>query len=557
MNGTATPPASLFWVVCGPPAGDTIEKASLVVRNARIYTANPARPWADALACAGTNIVRVGTESQVDRLAASATAVIDAGGRLVLPGFIDAHVHLVWGYELGRWIDLTGRPSLEQALRRVASYARSHPEESILLGHGFDYAALVPGGLPTKEDLDAVAPDRPVLLTAWDGHTGWGNTRFVERALAAMEAVGTKVGEMERDPRTGAPTGIFRRAFDVTPLLPEVQARRSVDGLRRTVAMASAVGITTAFDVQVNLADLHAYDGLWREGALTVRIRAAIYHPEGTPEARYREFLAAASKYRDDWFRVAAVKLYIDGVQETGTAALLEPYANNPASVGETVYAEEEYGRIVGELDRLGFQVCTHACGDRGVRIALDAYEVAARTNGTSDRRHRIEHCENLSPVDIPRFARLGVVPCMMPRHASPELTGRWREAVGPERTRIAFPWRELVDAGAALSFASDWPVAEVDPLVGISEAVNRLTPDDSPSPHRLSIREAVDGYTRRAAFACHAESNRGILAEGHYADLLVLSHDLFEIPPERIREARVVRTIVGGKTVHSDAAAG
>ena len=544
-----------MWAGCGPPAGEIIETAGLVLRNARIYTANPSRPWADALACVGERIARVGTESEMDRLVGRETEILDAGGRLVLPGFIDAHVHLVWGYELGRWIDLTGRPSLEEALRRVDAYARSHPEESILLGHGFDYAALVPGGLPTKEDLDAVVADRPVLLSAWDGHTGWGNTKFVERALEAMEALGVEAGEMERAPRTGAPTGIFRRAFDITPLLPEVRARRSLDGLRQTVAMASRVGITTAFDVQVNLEDLHAYDDLRRQGGLTVRIRAAIYHPSDTPEARYHEFRAAASRYQDDWFRVAAVKLYIDGVQETGTAALLEPYANNLHSTGETVYPEQDYRRIVTVLDHLGFQVCTHACGDRGVRIALDAYENAARVNGTSGRHHRIEHCENLSPEDIPRFARSGVVPCMMPRHASPELTARWREAVGPERTRIAFPWRELLDTGAALAFASDWPVADLDPLVGISEATTRLTPDGGPSPHRLSVREAIDGYTRRAAFACHAESSRGMLVEGHYADLLVLSDNLFEIPPEGIRKAHVVRTILGGKTVHPDGA--
>lgn len=527
-----------------------MDAASLVIRNARIYTADPARPWAEALACAGERILRVGREKEVDEVAAPAAEILDAESRLVLPGFIDSHVHLVWGYELGSWIDLSGRPDLAEVLRRVETYARSHPEETILLGHGFDYAALTPGALPRKEDLDRAVTDRPLLLTAWDGHTGLGNTRFVERALSETKRLGVDVGEMERDPMTQQPTGVFRRSFDLTPLLPEIQSRRSVDGLRRTVEMASRVGITTAFDVQVNVEDLHAYDELRRQGGLSVRIRAAIYHPAGTPPSRYQDFLDAGSRYQDDWFRVAAIKLYIDGVQETGTAALLEPYTNDPRSTGETVYREEDYRQIVERLDRLGFQLCTHACGDRGVRIALDAYERATRANGSAGRRHRIEHCENVSAEDVPRFADLDVVPCMMPRHAAPELTGRWREALGPERARTAFPWRELLDSGAALAFASDWPVADLDPLVGIAEATGRRTADGEPSPHRLTIQEAIDGYTRRAAFACHAESTRGMLSEGRYADFVLLSHNLFEIPTPRIREARVLRTVVGGRTV-------
>jgi hypothetical protein len=526
--------------------------ATLVVRNARIYTADPNRPWAEAMACQGETIEAIGSDDDVSRRIGPDTEVLDAGGRLVLPGFIDAHVHLLWGYELGTWIDLTDRPSLEEVVRRVAAYAEAHPTEAILLGHGFDYAALKVEGLPRKEDLDAAVRDRPVLLTAWDGHTGVGNTRFVERALDVMRGLGHDVGEIQRDPGTGEPTGVFHLAFDVSALLPEVQGRRSLDGLRRTTALAVRFGITTACDVQVGLEDLHAYEALWKAGELPLRVRVALYHPADTPRGSYASFADARRRSRGDDLQIAAVKLYIDGVQETGTAALLDPYANDPASRGETVYSVESFGSIVEEFDRLGFQICTHACGDRGVRIALDAYERAAKVNGTSGRRHRIEHCENLAADDVPRFARLGVVPCMMPRHSSPSLTTRWREAVGPARTETAFPWRELLDAGASLAFASDWPVADMNPLVGIHEAVTRRTVDGAPSSHRISLEEAIDGYTRRAAFALHAESTRGSLEPGKYADFVVLSEDLFSLPPERIREARVLRAVVGGRTVHS-----
>jgi len=531
------------------------DAAALVVTNARVYTADPIRPWAEALACTGDRIARVGRAKDVEGLIGRDTETMDAGGRLVLPGFIDAHVHLIWGYELGSWIDLTDRPSLREVQRRIAAYAANHPGEEIVIGHGFDYASLQPSGLPEKADLDVAVSDRPVLLSAWDGHTGLGNTKFVERALETMASLGREVGQMQRDPRTGEPTGVFHEAFDLTPHLPEVRRRRSLDGLRRTIGMASRLGITTAFDVQVNLEDLSAYETLWKAGELTVRIRAALYHPPDTPRSKYTAFVQARDRPWDDWLRVAAVKLYIDGVQETGTAALLEPYANKPASCGSTQYPVDMYTPIVEELDRLGFQICTHACGDRGVRIALDAYEQAGRVNRTSGQRHRIEHCENLSAEDIPRFARLGVIPCMMPRHSSPDLTTLWREAIGPHRTARGFPWRGLLDAGAHLAFASDWPVADMNPLVGVHEATARRAPDGGPSPHRVTVREAIDAYTRRAAFACHAEADRGVLAEGMYADFVVLSEDLFDIPVDRTREARVVTTVTGGRVVYQEGA--
>jgi len=499
---------------------------------------------------AGGRLLHVGTTAEVERLAGPSTEVLDAEGRTVLPGFVDAHVHLIWGYELGTWLDLSDRPSLKEVQRRLLAYADAHPGEEILVGQGFDYAALGTGALPSKEDLDVVVRDRPVLLLSYDGHTGWANSRFVERAAAACRSVGRDVGEAERDPRTGEFTGVFRRAFDVMGLLPEIRRRRSIEGLRKTVSMASRLGITTAFDVQVELDDVDAYDELRRRGGLTVRIRAAIHHPRGTDRSLYGRFLEARERYRDDWYRADAVKLYIDGVQETGTAALLEPYADNVASRGETVWSEEELEALVSELDRLGFQVCIHACGDRGVRMALDAYERILTSPGTHGQRHRIEHCEMVAPQDLPRFHRLGVIPCMMPRHASPEVTTRWREAVGRERAQASFPWRSLLDSGASVAFASDWPVADLDPLVGIQEAVTRCTPEGDPSPQRLSLEEALHAYTLGAAYACAADSTRGSLVAGKYADFLVLSDDLFGIPADRIRDVHVVRTVVGGRTV-------
>jgi predicted amidohydrolase YtcJ len=520
---------------------------SLVLTNGRIHTGDPNLPEAEALAVRDGRILSIGSSREVERSTGPRTKILDAEGRRVLPGFVDAHVHIVWGYELGRWIDLSGGPSLEEVRRRVRRYAREHPKERILVGHGFDYSTLATEGLPRKEQLDEIVDDRPVLLTAWDGHTGWGNSRFFRRVLPLLGRLGRSTGDIVWDPRTREPTGILHKTFDLTPHLPEIRARRSVEGLRRVIDTALGYGITTAFDVQVNFEDLGVFEALRKRGALKIRVRAAIYHPRSTPKRLYPPFAAAMRRYRGDWFNVAAIKLYIDGVQETGTAALLEPYANDPGSRGSTVFPVREYRAIVRDLDHRGFQVLTHACGDRGVRIALDAYECAARANRTSGRRHRVEHCENLSAEDLPRFARLGVVPCMMPRHSAPELTGRWRAAVGPERTRSAFAWRELVATGAPLAFSSDWPVAELNPMVGIHEAVNRVDSDGDPSPHRLSVEEAIRAYTGGAAFATHCENTRGTLTVGRYADWVELREDPFEVPTERLRAIPVVTTVIDG----------
>lgn len=521
--------------------------------NARIWTGDRSVPEAEALAARAGRIVALGGGREIERTADSKTEILDAAGRRVIPGLIDAHVHLIWAYEIGHWIDLADHPPMLEVQRRVREYAHEHPEEEILLGHGFDYATLGVEELPTAQDLDTTVYDRPVLLTSWDGHTGWGNSRFVERAQAVLAKSKRDVGGMQRDPKTHQPTGIFTESFDVTALLPEFRRRRSIEGLERILTAASGYGITTAFDVQVPLDVLEGYEQLRNRNALPLRVRAAIYHPRGTPKHRYPEFMAAVAKAHDDWFGVGAIKLYMDGVQETGTAALLDPYTNDPSSRGKTVYTVSEFDSIVQDLDRRGFQILTHACGDRATRLALDAYEKASQLNQMLGRRHRIEHCENLAPEDIPRFARLGVIPCMMPRHSAPELTRRWREAVGPQRTRGAFPWKSLLQSGATLAFASDWPVADLNPWVGIHAAVARTDPSGSPSPLRLTLEEALAAYTQGAAFASHCETTRGSLAVGKYPDLVVVSPDPFELPVEKLAGVRTVATVVDAHTVFAD----
>jgi predicted amidohydrolase YtcJ len=361
------------------------------------------------------------------------------------------------------------------------------------------------------------------------------------------------VGDPERDPRTGELTGIFRVSFDLD--LPELRSRRSLDGLRSMLATAARYGVTTAFDVQVPLEDLGSYELLQSRGELPIHVRVAIYHPPGTPPEQYAEFRLASERCAGERLQAGAVKLYIDGVQETHSAYLLEPYADEPPRRGETVYPESGFREVVATLDSLGFQILTHACGDAGVRAVLDAYEALGPSTDAPPRRHRIEHCENVAPDDLARFARLGVVPCMMPHHSSPDLTRRWRQTMGEARWRSAFPWKELLAGGARLAFSSDWPVADLNPFVHLRSAVARKDSDGNPSPHRLSVREAIDAYTQGAAYASGCDQDRGTLVAGKWCDLVVLSENPFETPELELDSVRVVATLVEGRIAYADSA--
>lgn len=523
----------------------------LVLINARIYTGDSKRPWLEALAAERGRISSLGLRTEIERMAGPDTRRIDAGGRVVLPGFVDAHVHPIFAYELGTWIDLSDHPTLSEVQRRVRAYADEHPEESVIRGYGFDYQALTSAGLPTARDLDVAVGDRPVMLDSWDGHTAWTNGKLVELAKAHFHALGHEVGDPERDPQTGEMTGIFRVSFDLH--LPELRSRRSVDGLRRILATAARYGITTVFDVQVPLEDLACYELLQAQHELPIHVQVAIYHPPGTSPERYGDFREASERCAGGRLRAGAVKLYIDGVQETHSAYLLDPYADEPSLRGETVYPESEFRAVVAKLDGLGFQLLTHACGDGGVRAALDAYEALPPSNGRTSRRHRIEHCENVAPVDIARFRRLGVIPCMMPHHSSPDLTRRWRQTMGETRWSSSFPWKELWAGGAKLAFSSDWPVADLNPFVHLRSAVARKDPDGNPSPHRLSVQQAIYAYTQGAAYASNCDADRGTLEVGKLCDLVILSENPFETPEDQLDRIRVVTTLVEGRVAYTE----
>jgi predicted amidohydrolase YtcJ len=308
-------------------------------------------------------------------------------------------------------------------------------------------------------------------------------------------------------------------------------------------------------DPQSYLEDLDVYSRLREEGKLPARLQVALFHRRGTTEDTLKKFDEARQRYKNDWLRVSAVKLYIDDVIEPHTAALLEPYADRPGTRGELDYPPDEFKEVVARLDRMKFQIFIHSIGDRGIRTALDAIEYAEKQNGARDRRDELVHIECLNEQDIPRFKQLGVIACMQPRHCAPDITGQWAKAVGPARWKYAWAFRSLRDSGATLAFASDWNVAEMEPLIGMYTALTRKGLDGKPEggwipEQTIDLETAIRGYTINGAYANFVEQNRGSITPGKYADLVMISDDLFKLAPEKIKDAKVIWTMVAGKMV-------
>jgi predicted amidohydrolase YtcJ len=539
--------------------------ADLVIRNARIYTVEKDRPWAQALAVRGDRIVWVGEEKDVTSQIGPATRVVDAGDKMLLPGFIDSHLHVRIGAG-ANVLRIANANTLAEIQRQVKKFSDENPDLKWIEADGWNYSAFPNGTLPTAKDLEGMTGGRPAFLVAYDYHTIWMNrealndfgiTRATEKVIFAEK--------IEKDAKTGEPTGIVT-GFGSTGLaddseaelrkhLPSHSPESIYQGIRDTLAAAARNGITTVIDPQSFLEDLPTYEKLSQQGDLPVRLQVALFHRRGTTEETLRKFDDARKSYNDDHLRVAAVKLYIDDVIEPHTAAMLEPYADRPNTRGELDYPAEEFKQVVDRLDKMKFQIFIHSIGDRGIRTALDAIEYAEKQNGPRDRRDELVHIECLNAKDIPRFKQLGVIACMQPRHCAPDITGQWAKAVGPARWKYAWAFRSLRDSGATLAFASDWNVAEMEPLIGIYTALTRKGLDGKPEggwipEQTVDLETAIRGYTINGAYANFVEQNRGSIKTGKYADFVMLSDNLFEMPADKIKDAKVVWTMVGGKEV-------
>lgn len=524
-----------------------------MIKNGRIYTVDKKQSRAQALAVDGDRIIFVGTNTQAEEYIGPDTKIIDAKDRTVLPGFIDSHVHFAVGYMETSWVKLNSANSLENIFEMIAEHAEKHPDHRLIGGFGWKYeAAQSKGELPKKTDLDRIISDRPVLLVSFDGWTGLANSKFTDIAEKALRGKKSILENMGRYPETGEPTGVFHDPFDLIYLggnISKLIRENEIEGLKEIIGQATRFGITSIHEAQMDLRDLDLLQQLRNDGALNARVYGALYYHRETTEEDIIKFKEAKSRYSDEWIKTGAIKLFIDGVLESHTAAMFEAYSDKPSFKGESKFTPEAFNEIVEKLDKLGFQCFTHACGDRGVGIALDAYENALKKNGRKDNRHRIEHIEIISDRDIPRFKQLEVIASMQPEHAESSPDSNYFHAAGKERMRRAFRWRSLLSAGATLAFSSDWFVADLNPLFGVHTA---LTRNCSPGQDQtIPLEKAIEAYTINGAYASFEEDIKGSIEVGKLADIVILSEDLFEIPVDRIRDVEVLMTVLGGNEIY------
>ena len=564
------PPAFLVACALGlagaPPllaqpsgASTSLVPADLVVRHAAIWTVDAKRPRAEALAVLGGEIVAIGSEADVAPRIGPNTRVIDAKGRTVLPGFTDTHVHFLSGALGLTRADLEGAKDVTELRTRLTAYRASHPGTSWVLGRGWNYAMFGAEALPNKKYLDDLFPDRPVFLSGYDGHTSWVNSKALALAGITRATPDPANGAIVRDANGDATGALKEKASGlVSKLVPAPSRAEQVQALVAGMQLAATLGVTRVHSAGGDFEVLPLLDSLRQAGKLTLRFDIGYrLEPPALRPADLTAIEEARARYTGDWVSGGLVKLMIDGVIESHTAAMLGPYTDQPNTSGSMFWEPKAFAEAVKVLDGKGLRLMTHAIGELGVRTVLDAYAAAATANGARDRRHRVEHIETIAASDIARFGKDGVIAGMQPLHAYPDVntTDVWARNIGPERASRAWVWKRIRSAGGRLAFGSDWPVVTLNPWPGVQVGVTRQTEDGRPKggfvpSERLSVAEMIAGYTLGAAVAAGRERREGSLATGKVADFIVLARDPFTASPKQLAEMRVAMTVVGGKVV-------
>lgn len=532
----------------------SVHAADLVIINGKVWTVDRALPRAEAVAMIDGRIAAVGSNAEIRRWTGPRTRVIDAHGKTVMPGFIDAHVHFSdGGFSLSS-VKLKDAATREEFVRRIGEFAKTLPKGEWILEGDWDNQAWG-GELPARQWIDAVTPENPVFVERYDGHMSLANSLAIQLAHVTKDAAAPEGGEIVRD-AAGQPTGIFKDAAQelIFRAIPNPSNERLDRAITAALEEARRFGVTSLDDIS-SFDDVRAYQRLEARGQLTSRIYCI------TPMPQWKRLADAGilQGFGNDWVRLGAVKGFADGSLGSETAYFFDGYTNNPSNHGlmnEMMYPAGHMDEMALGADRAGLQMAIHAIGDRAIRTILDVYDKVERGDGARDRRWRIEHAQHMRPQDFAEFARLHVIASMQPYHAIDD--GRWAEKIiGHERAKSSYAWRSMLDHGVKLAFGTDWTVAPLNPLLGIYAAVTRATLDGK-NPggwipeQKISLPEAIEAYTIGSAYAEFSDGEKGSITAGKLADIVVLDADLFAIPPEKIKDAQVLTTIVGGKIVYS-----
>lgn len=525
--------------------------ADIIIINSKIWTANPAQPFAEAMAISNDTILAVGTTREILKYKNSDTKVMDKPGELVLPGFIDSHLHfLTGGFSLSS-VQLKDAATKDVFIRRIKEFAeKMNPDEWML--EGFWDHKNWGGELPTREWIDEFTKDIPVFASRSDGHMALANTAALKAAGITRDTKDVDGGEIGRDEK-GNPTGIFKdNAMSlVNQHIPDYSEIQYSNALDAAMAYVSEQGITSVHHMGT-LADFEVFKTKQDSGKLKTRIYAT------APLWQYEKILERKAQLdsSDTWLKLNGAKIFADGSLGSKTAAFTEPYLDDPDETGLLMDDPEHMLEGILAADKAGLQIVVHAIGDRANHFILDFYEEAIKQNGPRDRRSRIEHAQHLLPEDVSRFGELGVIASMQPWHLMDD--GRWAErTIGHERAKTTYCFRSLLDKGAKLAFGSDWFVAPPIPLEGIYAALTRHTldgahPDGWIPEEKITLEEALKAYTLDAAYASFEENIKGSLEVGKLADFVILNRDLFSIDPQEIKDIKVLQTFIGGLSIVS-----
>jgi hypothetical protein len=546
---------------CGRDKAGT-DAADLALTGGRIYTVDARRSWAEAVAIRGGRIVFVGSDEDAKAHIGPDTKVVELEGRLVMPGFQDAHIHPISAGLEAQSCDLNGLETVEEYLVVIKQYADAHPDAAWITGGGWLMSAFGPGALASRKLLDGVVPDRPVYLSSADGHTVWVNTKALEVAGITNKTPDPPDGRIDREPKTGAAVGSLQEGASalVASKMPPVSDEQREAGLRYAVKYLNGFGITAIQDASVNEEDLETYRKLDDAGDLTLHVIGSIWWEREQGVEQIEGMKRLRSEYTKGHVDAGTVKIMQDGVMENYTAALLEPYVIPSKSRGIPMVDPEKLETAVTQLDAAGFQVHFHAIGDAAIRQSLDAVEAARKANGDLGHRHHISHLQLIDAADIPRFRELGVGANFQPlwAYADEYITELTIPFLGPERSAHMYPIGSVQESGATVAFGSDWSVSSPNPFEEMETAVTRLgalgertepfLPEEA-----ITLPEAIAAFTINAAYTNRLDKDTGSIEAGKRADLVVLDRNLFEIPASELSDVKALVTLFEGKPVHGD----